>query len=157
MLFALLRCVISELKKDEKGREKEKEREIEVEKDNKKEKEKEKEAVKVTDLEKEREKIREKEREREKEERDSLVGRSRAESNLNAFDLKQERARRQQLNEEDDLRAFNIKRLELEKVLCCSVCLLCVLCVLCACCTVCVVLCVYYVRYCTSRWPVIKI
>lgn len=111
----------TDLKKNEKGREKEKEKEkekeIEIEKDDKKKEE----AVIVTDLEKEREKIREKERGREKKERDSLVGRSRAVSNLNAFDLKQERARRQQQNEEKDLKAFNIKRLELEKVLHCAV------------------------------------
>ena len=118
MFFVLLRCVTTDLKKVEIGREKEREKEIEIERDNQKAKEKE--TVMVTDLEKEREKIREKEREREKEERDSLVGRSRAASNLNAFDLKQERARRQQLNEEEDLKAFNIKRLELEKVLCCT-------------------------------------
>lgn len=74
-------------------------------------------------------KCREIEEETEKEkERDRMPVRKRAASNSKAFDLKQEErvVRKQHSDEKDDMKAFNMKQLELEKVRTDTLCVLCV-------------------------------
>ena len=90
--------------------------------------EKEEEKEKENETEKEREREREKERER-------LAGRKRASSSSKAFHPRQEErvgvVRKQHSDEADDMKAFNMKQLELEKVRTYRQYVLCVLCVLC--------------------------
>ena len=72
-----------------------------------------------------REKVREKEKKEidevteKEEERDRLVARTKAITNLKMFELKQEereKVKRAQQSEKEDLRIFNMKQLELERV-----------------------------------------